>query len=77
MQEDDCKMEHPIGYFSQKFITFQRNYCTSENETLALIMALQHFEFYVTQATFPIIVYTDHNPLVFLSRVKSKNQYLF
>ena len=73
MQEDDHKMEYPIDYLSQKFITF-RNYCTSEKETLALIMALQRFEFYVTQATFPIMVYTDHNLLVFLSRVKSKNQ---
>ena len=76
IQEDDHKMEHPIDYLSQKFITF-RNYCTSEKETLALIMALQRFEFYVTRATFPIMVYTDHNPLVFLSRVKSKNQHLF
>ena len=39
-------------------------------------MALQHFEFYVTGDTFPITVYTDHNPLVFLSHVKSKNQRL-
>lgn len=25
MQEDDCKLEQPIGYFSQKFSIFQRN----------------------------------------------------
>ena len=40
MQEDDNKLEHPIVYFSRKFNNSQRNYCTSEKEALALILAL-------------------------------------
>ena len=36
----------------------------------------QHFDFYLSAATFPIQVYIDHNPLVFLSRMKNKNQRL-
>ena len=75
MQEDDHKFEHPISYFSQKFSNSQKNYLTSEKETLALILALQHFEFYITAAVFPVVVYTDHNPLVFLNHVKSKNRW--
>ena len=39
-QEDNDKLEHPIGYFSQKFSNSQKNYSTSEKETLALILAL-------------------------------------
>ena len=76
MQDSAEKLEHPIGYFSQKFNSSQRNYSTSEKEALALILALQHFEFYVMPAKFPIDIYTDHNPLVFLNRVKNNNQRL-
>ena len=43
LQEDQQAMEYPIAYCSQKFNKSQRNYCTSEKETLALILVLQHF----------------------------------
>ena len=76
LQEDKKGIEHPISYFSHKFDKHQRNYSTSEKETLALVLTLQHFDFYLSAATFPIQVYTDHNPLVFLSRMKNKNQRL-
>ena len=36
---------------------------TSEKEVLALVMALQHLDFYLTPAQFPMK--TDHNSLVF------------
>ncbi len=32
---------------------------------VALLLALQHFEVYLGGNCNPIIVYTDHNPLVF------------
>ncbi len=47
-----------------------------EKETLTLILALQHFEVYVTSGQFPVEVFTDHNPLTFLSKIKNKNQRL-
>ena len=74
MQESIEKLEHPIGYFSQKFNKSQKNYSTSEKEALALILSLQHFEFFIVPAKFPIDIYTDQNPLVFLNRIKNKNQ---
>ena len=37
-----------------------------EKECLSLILALQHFEVYITPSSLPIIVFSDHNPLVFL-----------
>ena len=76
MQGSIEKLEHPIGYFSQKFNNSQKNYSTSEKEALALILSLQHFKFYVVPAKFPIDLYTDHNPLVFLNCIKNKNQCL-
>lgn len=37
---------------------------------------LKHFEVYLGGSTLPIKVYTDHNPLVFLSRMYNANQRL-
>lgn len=77
LQEDKVGIEHPVCYFSKKFTTCQRNYSTIEKEALALMLALQNFEVYLCNGSMgPIIVYTDHNPLVFLSRMANSNQRL-
>ena len=69
-------MERPVCYFSKKFEKGQKNYCTSEKELLALMLALQHFEVYVSAGECPLTVHTDHNPLTFLHHSKNKNQRL-
>ena len=48
LQEDDNGVDHPVCYFSKKFNKHQKNYSTVENECLSLILALQHFEVYLT-----------------------------
>jgi len=53
LQEDAKGIEHPIGYFSHKLNASQKNYSTSKKETLALVMALQHFDFYLTPHSVP------------------------
>lgn len=74
-QGRDC-VEHPISYFSKKFIGAQQNYSVIEKEALALILALKHFDVYLGNSIRPITIYTDHNPLVFLSRMSGANQRL-
>ena len=54
----------------------QQNYSTIEKELLGIVLALQHFEVYVCSAKMPLVVYTDHNPLVFLNKLKNKNRHL-
>ena len=76
LQESQDGVDHPVCYFSRKFNKNQRNYSTIEKECLALILALQHFEIYVTASSLPIIVFTDHNPLKFIHKMKDKNQRL-
>lgn len=76
MQEDTCGVEHPVCYFSKKFTRPQQKYSTIEKEALALLLAVQHFEVYLGGSSHPIIVYTDHNPLVFLHRMCNSNQRL-
>ncbi len=56
IQEDVEGVEHPVSYYS--------NYSTIEKEALALLLALQHFEVYVGGNSTPVVVYSDHNPLM-------------
>ena len=52
------------------------NYSTIEKECLSLILAVQHFEVYLTSSSLPIVVYSDHNPLTFINKMKNNNQRL-
>ena len=76
LQEDEQGINHPVSYFSRKFNKQQLNYSTIEKEALALLFGLQHFEVYLGSSVKPIKVFTDHNPLVFLSRMYNHNQRL-
>ena len=77
LQDDESGIERPISYFSKKLNKYQAKYSTIEKEALGLILALQHFEVYITNSAGETIIYTDHNPLVFLEKFKTKNQRLF
>lgn len=76
LQENADGVDHPICYFSKKFNKHQVNYSTIEKEALALLLALQNFEVYVGSTAYPVIVFTDHNPLTFLCRMYNQNQRL-
>jgi hypothetical protein len=75
-QESDDGIDHPVAYYSKKLNKHQRNYSTIEKETLALVLAVQHFEIYISAGVFPVQVFSDHNPLKYLHRFKNKNQRL-
>jgi hypothetical protein len=72
LQMCDTGIDCPVAYFSRKFNSCQRNYSTIEKECLALVWAIQQFQIYI--GSNPITVFTDHNPLVFINRVKGNNQ---
>lgn len=76
IQEDDKGIDRPVCYYSKKFTPCQTRYSTVEQETLALLLALQFFEVYVGSSALPVTVYTDHNPLVFLGRMYNSNRRL-
>ncbi len=59
--------------FQKKISRTQYKYSTIEKEALALLRAVNHFEVYLGGSTFPVKVYTDHNPLVFLNRMYNTN----
>ena len=76
LQEDDNGVDHPVCYYSVKFNKHQRNYSTIEKECLSLILALQHFKVYLASSVARIVIFTDHNPLIFIHKMKNKNQHL-
>lgn len=75
LQDSPEGVELPVCFFSRKFNRHQRNYAVVEKEALALVLAVAHFEVYLCSSK-PILVYTDHNPLVFLQRLGKTNQRL-
>ena len=76
LQEDEVGVDHPVCYFSKKFNKSQLNYSTIEKECLALVLAIKHFEVYLSSSSLPICVFSDHNPLVFINKMKNSNQRL-
>ncbi len=76
LQEDEEGVDRPISFFSRKFNPCQSRYSTIEQETLALLLALQFFEVYVGSSVVPVRVFTDHNPLTFLKRMYNQNRRL-
>eukprot|EP00064_Thunnus_orientalis_P006673 superscaffoldBa00000707_g6691 len=69
LQDGLDNISHLVSYFSVKFKRHQLNYSTIEKETLAMLLALQHFEVYAGSSIPAVVVCTDHNPLVFLNRM--------
>lgn len=73
-QRNEVGEVHPVSYYSRKLLAAERKYSTIEKEALALVRTLVHFKPYVTNFSFPIEIWTDHNPLVFIERMKGANQ---
>ncbi|KAF0032191.1 hypothetical protein F2P81_014481 [Scophthalmus maximus] len=71
IQEDSAGVD-----FSKTFSKTQQNYSTFEKEALALLWFLQHFEVHVGSSLQPVVVFTDHNSLVFLRHMYNSIQRL-
>ena len=76
LQEDDNDVDHSVCYFSKRFNKHQRNYSTIERECPSLVLAFQYFEVYLASSVAPIVIFSDHNPLTFIYKMKNKNQRL-
>ena len=73
LQEGDSGLLLPVAFMSTKFKPHQKSYSTVEKEALSLLLALEKFAIYVSSPTHPVMVYTDHQPLQFVSKMKLKN----
>lgn len=59
---------HVIAYFSKKMTPCETRYPIREQELLALVAALKHWEHYLRGR--PFIVYTDHQSLIYIQTHK-------
>ena len=75
-QKNEEGVTNPVSYFSKKLNDAQKSFSNVEKECVGLILALEHYHVYLRNANMPIKVFTDHNPLVFISKFRSKNQRL-
>ena len=76
LQLGDDGVPHPVCYTSSKLQKYQRHYATIEKEALSLLIALDKFDVYVNNPRECIVVYSDHNPLSFVNKMKNRNQRL-
>jgi transposase InsO family protein len=67
VQPDD-NSDLPVAYASRALQKSERNYSVFEKELLAIIWALEHFKCYCYGT--PILIFTDHKPLVSLPKSK-------
>ena len=65
---------HPVAYASRKLLDRETRYSTIERECLAVVFAINRFDFYLRGKEF--ILEVDHKPLLYLSTFKGKNDRL-
>ncbi len=63
--------ERPVAFFSKKLLPVQTRYTATEKEGLAVVKAIQHFEFYLYGR--PFKVQTDHTALKKIKTMTNTN----
>ena len=53
-------------------LAMEKEKLAMEKECLSLILVLQHFEVYLTSSSSPNVVFSDHNPFIFIHKMKKK-----
>lgn len=63
--------EHPIIYFSRKFMDIEKNFSASERECTAIIFAIKNLRHYIDRQKF--LIEMEHIPLMFLKNIAGNN----
>jgi transposase InsO family protein len=65
-KQDDGNVK-PVAFWSHKLNSAQRNYSATERELMALVEATKHWRAYLHGSPHPILLKSDHKPLVYLN----------
>ena len=74
LQYDDSKAECPVAYNSTTLNKEQCNYSPTERECLALVWLVNKFQSFLHGRHFTLCI--DHNPLVWLRKIKQPSRHL-
>ena len=66
--------EHPVAYFSRKFLPREEQYGTVEKECLAIKLEIQAFRVHILGRSFMVV--TDHSALEWMKLMKQDNSRL-
>lgn len=73
-QVDSEGAEHPVAFASKKLAVREERLSTTEKECLGMVWAVEVFRYYLYGRTFTL--QTDHNPLVWLNKVRGNSRKL-
>jgi hypothetical protein len=65
LQKKEDGKKHPIAYYSKILSAAERNYNIYDLELLAIINSLDHWRSYLAGSPHKIIVYSDHQNLLY------------
>ena len=65
-KQDDGTMR-PVAYWSAKLNPAERNYSATERELMAIVEAAKHWRVYLHGSPHPILLKSDHKPLIYLN----------
>jgi ribonuclease HI len=65
LQKKTDGKKHPIAYYSKMLSTAERNYDVDDLELLAIVNALDHWRPYLAGSPHKIIIYSDHQNLLY------------
>jgi ribonuclease HI len=65
LQKKEDGKKHPIVYYSKTLSTAERNYNVYDLELLAIVNALDHWRPYLAGSPHKIIIYSDHQNLLY------------
>jgi hypothetical protein len=65
LQKKEDGKKHPIAYYSKTLSAVERNYDVYDLELLAIVNALDHWRPYLAGSPHRIIIYSDHQNLLY------------
>ena len=66
-QKQDDDTMRPVAFWSHKLNSAERNYSATERELMAIVKATEHWRSYLHGSPHPILLKSDHKPLIYLN----------